>query len=497
MSVMNESYFLPQTLRSVINQRNSIIGEDDTFFIRTFPYEKRIAMLNNYQASKLASGFVPGIHTNLLNAKIISAIHKKLVNKICSNVEIEGEPDKDISVVLNSVKKFSKTIKELTSYCLSRGEACLSIDNELNLSVYPLARYSLQFDNNANLIEAHLYKQLFDGSTKYIKYVLVEHRFSKGDKFYYEYNVIRFEFHKLDNFDEDLVRYKLNKEDLPPKIIEALDGVEINKPIEIKKLGVYLVKNTEINLLNPFSNIGESQYLDVYDDSVALDTTFTYKEVDKYLGRGRVLMPSLQQAIPQSIQISADGKIAKKVPYSKNNNFDYTFMQPYENLNAMNNSQPQSMQFNLRTTEWLADKNDLVVEICTKCGLSIFDYNPTFSTGARTAREIDELSDITAQTVNEKRSYLTLAINDLLRDICEILGRNDLSLFIKWDKSTIVNTASNTELVINKYQQGLISRRTALKDLNPNWNDAEIDAELERINSETDNKNADVVFKNF
>ena len=497
MSVMNESYFLPQTLREVINQRNSIIGEDDTFFIRTFPYEKRIAMLNNYQASKLASGFIPKVHSNLLNSKIVSAIHKKLVNKICSNVEIEGEPDKDISLVLNSVKKFSKSVKELTSYCLSRGEACLTIDNEFNLSVYPLARYNLEFDNDGNVIEAELYKQLFDGSTNYIKYVLLEHRFAKNDKYYYEYNVVRFDYHKLNDITEDLTKYKLNKEDLPPQISQALNGVEINKPIEIKKLGVYLVKNTEINLLNPFSDIGESQYLDVYDDSVALDTTFTYKEIDKYLGRGRVLVPSLQQALPQSIQISSDGKIAKKVSYNKNNSFDYTFMQPYENLNSMNNAHPQSMQFNLRTAEWLADKNDLVVEICTKCGLSVFDYNPTFSTGARTAREIDELSDITAQTVNEKRGYLTVAINEMLKDICDILGRSDLSLFVKWDKSTIVNTASNIELVINKYQQGLISRKTALKDLNPNWNDAEIDAELERINSETDNKNADVVFNNF
>lgn len=497
MSVMNESYFLPETLRSVINQRNRILGEDDTFFIRTFPYEKRIAMLNNYQASKLASGFVPSIHTNLLNAKIISAIHKKLVNKICSNVVIEGEPDKDISVVKDSIKQFSKRIKELTSYCLSRGEACLTIDNELNLSVYPLARYNLELDNNGNITEAMLYKQLFDGSTKYIKYVLMEHRYLKNDKAYLEYNVIRFEFNNVDKMEEDLKNYKLEKTDLPASIINALNGVEINKPIEINKLGVYLVKNTEINLLNPFSNIGESQYLDVYDDSVALDTTFTYKEIDKYLGRGRVLVPSLQQTLPQSIQISSDGKIAKKVSYNKHNNFDYTFMQPYENLNSMNNAHPQSMQFNLRTAEWLADKNDLVVEICTKCGLSIFDYNPTFSTGARTAREIDELSDITAQTVNEKRGYLTIAINEMLKDICDMLGRSDLSLFIKWDKSTIVNTASNIELVINKYQQGLISKRTALKDLNPNWNDAEIDAELERINSETDNKNADVLFNNF
>lgn len=84
----------------------------------------------------------------------------------------------------------------------------------------------------------------------------------------------------------------------------------------------------------------------------------------------------------------------------------------------------------------------------------------------------------------------------MLSDIVAMLNI-DVKAFIKWDKSSTVNTAKNNELVIAKKNAGLISKREALKELYPNWNDAELDGELERIDSETDSQDANVMFNSL
>ena len=84
----------------------------------------------------------------------------------------------------------------------------------------------------------------------------------------------------------------------------------------------------------------------------------------------------------------------------------------------------------------------------------------------------------------------------MLNDIAMMLGV-DVSIFVKWDKSTTVNIAANNEIVLTRKSAGLMSRKTALKMLNPNWSDEEIEAELARIDEETDNSDADTLFKNL
>jgi hypothetical protein len=210
-----------------------------------------------------------------------------------------------------------------------------------------------------------------------------------------------------------------------------------------------------------------------------------------------MVVPSLAAATPKAIQLNRDGS-ASRVGYGESKTvLDTTFMQPYPNMTGdTSKATPQAVQFNLRTMEWISDKQDYVTSICTGCGLSVFDYDPTLCSGARTAREIDELSDLTASTVNEKRSILTQEINKMLKDIAMMLGKS-ISIFVKWDKSTTVNTAANNELVLARKSAGLMSRETAIKMLNPNWTLEEVQAELERIDGDTDNTNPDILFNNL
>lgn len=500
LDILQEEKYMSPTLRQILKMRDRQFGEDDSFFVRLFPYEDRIAMLNNYEASKYARGYVPDVHYKLLNSKIVKKIHKKLIAKITSNVDIEGEKDADITEVKELISAFSNKIKKGVSYMLSRGEACLTVSHnegeKVLIEAYPLARYDLKKNVFGEIQEAMLYKQLFDGPHKYLKYMLVEHRYKKGDNYYVEYKVMEYTFTSM-NYSEDVKRYEIEYSKLPYETRQVLGDIELYKPSIIPCLGVYRIKNTETNELCPHSDIGESQYMDVLDEAVSLDTSYTYRDVDKNIGRGRMVVPSLAAATPKAIQLNRDGS-ASRVGYGESKTvLDTTFMQPYPNMTGdTSKATPQAVQFNLRTMEWISDKQDYVTSICTGCGLSVFDYDPTLCSGARTAREIDELSDLTASTVNEKRSILTQEINKMLKDIAMMLGKS-ISIFVKWDKSTTVNTAANNELVLARKSAGLMSRETAIKMLNPNWTLEEVQAELERIDGDTDNTNPDILFNNL
>ena len=416
-----ELEYLTPTVRELLKRRNTTFAEDDSFFLRIVPIEKRVAYQNNYEAFRFATGGALELYKGLLNSKVISTIHKKLLGKITNYIDFEGEEDADVKFIKESVVAFQKKIKQAVSASLLRGEAviCTTLDDKdlgkpkVVLSVYPLARYDLDINQADEIIEATLYKQLIDGETKYIKYILAEHRYKKAGVYYAETIVTRYESTKLSNNVEDMTIVRLAEGDLPPSIVKILDGIKINNPHIIDNLGVYRIPNTLDNLLCPISDVGESQYLDVIDDVITHETSYTFKEIDKNIGRGRVLTPMIGKTLDNAIttKIMHDGAQVKRVFRSF---LDYTFVSPYENY-ATEKAVPQSIQFALRTQEWLMDKNDALSEICTKCGLSVYDYNPTLFNGVRTAREIDELSDLTKATVKEKQSMYDLVLNDIDR----------------------------------------------------------------------------------
>jgi hypothetical protein len=70
LDILQEEKYMSPTLRQILKMRDRQFGEDDSFFVRLFPYEDRIAMLNNYEASKYARGYVPDVHYKLLNSNL-------------------------------------------------------------------------------------------------------------------------------------------------------------------------------------------------------------------------------------------------------------------------------------------------------------------------------------------------------------------------------------------------------------------------------------------
>lgn len=114
----------------------------------------------------------------------------------------------------------------------------------------------------------------------------------------------------------------------------------------------------------------------------------------------------------------------------------------------------------------------------------------------RTATEVNYMNDITANTVKSKRALLKYELDRLVSDIAKQLGL-EISVFVVFDNSTIVDKVQNQALILQQYQSGLISLDTAVKQLHPEWKQEEVEAELDRINLERGGTRVDDNFNNI
>ena len=422
-------------------------------------------------------------------------IKNKLKSKIIGNLAIEGEEDTDLNYLQDRIIDFRNQIGKMESFVLCRGEACILADEleddeipgetKISLTVYPLSRYVIKRDALGRIYDALFYKELFNGQTHFTNYLFCEHRFYKvRDKVkipFSEFIVIKNMWNNnLGFWTEDIKQIKLEEDDLPEDIKEQLGDIEINKPKELKKLGVYRFKNSEENELAPYSDIGESQFINATGFMMALETSMTYQEIDKYIGRGRALIP----------QLTASNGLTRGVKESRDNILDYSFMTPYKaQAGSLDAKTPvEAVQFALRTDEWKISMETAEAKVCVRCGISVIDFDTTITASVqRTATEVNYLNDITANTVKEKRALIKSELDRMISDICEMLELN-LKAFVVFDPSTIIDTVQLQSQVAQQYSNGLISLETAIKTLHPNWKPVEVQAEIDRINLEQDSK---------
>ncbi len=486
---LNEKSFLPLTSRQLLKQIPEAIGYEDEDYLCMFDTYQRVAIYNNLLANKWASGFVPMVHYQSLNSRTCPVISDILTSKIVGNIDIEGEGDNLVKELKDSLINFQNTITQMESDVLNRGEAVITTNlveeqGKVSFEVYPLGRYILKIDQDKTIYDALLFKRIFDTKDKFTNFVLAEHRFykvRKGEKIpFIEYTIIRNAWSTRVGLTREVERQAINAEQIPKEILAQLGEIEINKAKELKTLGVYRFKNTATNKLARYSDIGESQFINATGFMMALENSMTYQEIDKNIGRGRVLTPTMSSV--------GNGLGLSRMPRQRKETIlDYTFMTPYTaEVGSLDQKMPlQSVQFQLRADEWKISLEQAEAKVCIRCGISVLDFDPTLAgTTERTATETNYLSDITANTVKAKRALIHEELDKLVNDLAIELGLNDLKVFVVFDKSTILNQIQNQSLILQQYQQGLCSLKTAIKSLHPEWNDEEVEAEIERIELE-------------
>ena len=72
-----------------------------------------------------------------------------------------------------------------------------------------------------------------------------------------------------------------------------------------------------------------------------------------------MLVPSIAAAAGQAEKFNVvDGQLQRQNYRNRGTVLDDTFLQPYPNTTGDAKSTPEAVQFSLRTTEWIVDKQD-------------------------------------------------------------------------------------------------------------------------------------------
>lgn len=264
-------------------------------------------------------------------------------------------------------------------------------------------------------------------------------------------------------------------EDIKKSIIDAYGTVKLDEPKKLPfiDLGVDIFKWTSFISNLPQLPYGESLIAKIQTYLWEYDYMNSCMNTDFYLGRGRVLVPKQLQSpkvatSPNSNQ-GLDNFLFTKVEYS-----------------TIEDKKPESIQFELRSQEWINSRNNLLESMATAIGISpstIASYLNDSS--ARTAREISSEESATALFIENRRKLFSKPLNDLIKRILLFYELGD-NVEVKFSQSGQTNTTLVVENTTAKFNAGLMSKYQAVKTLNPDFSEEEIQAELKRINDEQD-----------
>nr|DAU45791.1 MAG TPA: portal protein [Caudoviricetes sp.] len=519
--------YMPTNFRTFCGAGPRINYADLNTYVLLYPEIERLALMNNIKAARWSLGYVPEVHELFLSSGIGVETVNVLVDKMLPSKAKVGGKDPQIEQVNEMLEKHlsknvKKLIKQATQYGSALGRICFnSITKNAYIDSVPLGRFRVDIDESERVIKSTCYleskKATEEGTLT--RYVLIERRyFDNENKPKAYYGVIKMMFNSLVEDASQLKTIEFDKKNLTPLDLRHLQGIypdyplynEVELPFD-NYLGVELFNYTETNSKFPNCWFGEAMLSDVGDSLYAYDHAFTAKENDKYLGRGRALIPfqfqndenltEKKKSIIGSMTISSIGgsQEAPRIARRKKPELDKTF---YDEIAQGTGEpvRPTSIQFNLRTVEWREELNGALGDIASRVGISAVDLDTRLNgSQQRTATEVNRDSDKTLNTASAKKELFTPGLDTLIECLVHSLGDEfkDIDCFIEWPKQGLANPQVQTQVVREQYDAHLISRETAIKRLNPEWSDAEVKEEIKRIEAEEnavpeDNQDSDL-----
>ena len=286
---------------------------------------------------------------------------------------------------------------------------------------------------------------------------------------------------QVNDFNESVdIGKSLSWDEIPEEqrksIKQAFGAIRLNEPqlLPLTDIGVDMLKWTSFISNLPQLPFGESALANVQAYLYEYDFMNSCMNTDFYLGRGRVIVPKSLTSPNNRANTGAnvfnkglDDFVFTKVEYA-----------------STEDKKPEPIQFELRSQEWINSRNHLIENIATAMGVSPSTLASYLNdSSARTAREISSEESATALYVENRRRLFLKPLNDLLRRILLYSGFTDC-VTVKFSKSGQTNTTLLTENTIAQYNAGLISKYQAVKNLNPDADEEELQKELERIDAD-------------
>jgi hypothetical protein len=498
--------YLPESVRAFIGAVNRISSVNlDTFFAMYSGIEQ-LAVFNNKTAAEFASGFVPSLNYRYLRSGVAPRLLKILVSKTVGRVYYQSEmPEEELEKQFNK-DYFSDILAKSFEEAAKTGRSVIAVykaenSPEISLLTYNLFRHRVEFDSQKNIRKAELFLSNHSGEVAGSEFTVCERRYYKtdreGNKKPYQKFVVLKSIYTMESKKDAKNSEIENPIDIPPYIIQKYPGIKFNVEQELvfNDLGVYDIKYTEVNSKFPDSDIPEAMFVDAVDNALTIDTSITGKEVEKEIGRGQILIPEFgkMNGIGYQTQETLGMNTLRTVGLSQYKN---PVVMPYPSM-KMDDSKPSNIQFDIRSEQWINQIDNDTARLCANVGISVLDYDPRLLvSGQRTDDEINAMTDITANTVNNFRNINQRKVNQLLGCIVEALGL-EKPVAIRWSMASILNPTKNTDLVIKQLEKGLISRKEAIRRANPDLSNEEVDQMIKDINQEYQEQEVATQFNNF
>ena len=502
--------FLPDSLRNFVGAVNRVYQQDYRQFFCMYQGIEQLAVFNNEVAAEFASGFVNRLNYKYLRSGVAPRLLDILVSKAVGRLYYQSEIDEAVLNQVFNKDYFSDSVYKASTEACQTGRSVMVLygdkENKENLNIvsYNLFRHKITYDKKDNVDEAWLYLVKIDSNKVGYENIICEHRFYKQvkdkttglkvKKPYQEFLVYGITYTNASK--EDAEAAQLDKDNIPDEILEAYPDINfgVAQELDMETIGVYDLVYSKTNKKFTDSKIPEAMFVDAVDNALVLDTTLTDKEVEKEIGRGQILIPEFglgSEINSYQTQAAAGTRMMRVATNYKN-----PIIMPYPSR-TMEDSKPTSVQFDLRSSEWIAQLDSDTARLCASVGISVLDYDPRLlQTGQRTDDEINAMTDITANTVQKFRNINTRKLNQLLEAVVELLGL-EKPVAIRWSMASILNPTKNTDLIIKQLQNGLISRKEAIKRINPDLTENEVEQIYSQVQNEIQAQDINASFSNF
>lgn len=201
----------------------------------------------------------------------------------------------------------------------------------------------------------------------------------------------------------------------------------------------------------------------------ALDEAWSSWMRDLRLGKARIVAAS---SILEDGRTSADPLLF---------DLDREVFTPVETLDRGEGLPIQQVQFNIRVAEHQTTVSALLEQIINQAGYSIGSFQEQAG-GTVTATEVKAREKRTLTTRARKVTHATRALKTLVSKAVAYAGLGDApELTVTFPETVSENPLDQASAIAQLNSASVMSRETAVRLVNPDWDDADVKDELDRI----------------
>lgn len=170
----------------------------------------------------------------------------------------------------------------------------------------------------------------------------------------------------------------------------------------------------------------------------------------------------------------------------------YTTLRPQGGLGGLDKGAPlEQVQFNIRVQEHADTAAEILQHILQSAGISAQQFSDSGLTVGVTATEISTRNAVSENTRQKKINYWTTALQQHARHVLRLdaiqfnTGVNVTDrINVKFPARAVQSEQEQAQIIATKRTANVISVKTAVQSLNPDWTSDEVDAEIERIRAD-------------